>query len=58
MAGESDLGEAMVRAGQAIIYGRGRQYVDAEHEARKSRRGLWAGEFDQPATWRQRNAIR
>jgi endonuclease YncB( thermonuclease family) len=57
-AGESDLGEAMVSAGHAISYGRGRRYVDAEREAREARRGLWAGQFEQPATWRQRNATR
>jgi endonuclease YncB( thermonuclease family) len=55
-----DLGEAMVRAGHALDYtrhSRGR-YAAAEREAREARRGLWAGTFEPPATWRQHNATR
>ncbi|MBX9778128.1 MAG: thermonuclease family protein [Xanthobacteraceae bacterium] len=50
-----DLGETMVRAGHALDYARhsrGR-YAGAEREARAARRGLWAGTFEAPATWRQ-----
>jgi endonuclease YncB( thermonuclease family) len=53
-AGGRDLSEAMVRAGHALElrqYSRGR-YADAEREARNARRGLWAGDFVQPADWR------
>jgi endonuclease YncB( thermonuclease family) len=53
-----DLSEAMVRAGHAIElrqHSRGR-YSDAEREARAARRGLWAGEFERPAQWRERHA--
>ncbi len=49
-----DLGDLMVRAGQAIElaqYSHGR-YAAAEREARDARRGLWAGTFEYPAAWR------
>ena len=51
-----DLGETMVRSGHAIElpqHSRGR-YAAAEREARDAKRGLWAGSFEQPATWRRR----
>lgn len=54
VAGSTDLGEAMVRAGWAIDYiqfSRG-AYASAEAEARRARRGLWAGRFEAPSTWR------
>ena len=53
-AGGRDLSEAMVRSGHALElrqYSRGR-YADAENEARNARRGLWAGDFEQPSQWR------
>ncbi len=50
--GELDLAAAMVRGGYAIAYG---AYDADEREARDARRGLWAGEFDRPATWRARH---
>ena len=52
--GSTDLGEAMVRAGWAVDYvqfSRG-AYASAEAEARRARRGLWAGRFETPSTWR------
>ena len=55
-----DLGDAMVRGGHALDYrrhSRGR-YAAAERAAREARRGLWAGTFETPATWRQQNATR
>src|SRR5262245_18842750 len=58
--GDDDLGEIMVRGGHALDYARhsrGR-YASAEREAREARRGLWAGTFETPATWRQQNAKR
>jgi endonuclease YncB( thermonuclease family) len=50
-----DLGEAMVRAGWALDYGRysGGAYRDAEAEARREKRGMWAGEFIPPWEWRR-----
>ncbi len=56
-AGGRDLSEAMVREGYAVElprHSRGR-YRAAEREARDGRRGLWAGTFERPADWRQRN---
>ena len=53
--GGRDLSEAMVRSGHALElrqYSRGR-YADAEREARNARRGLWAGDFEQPSQWRR-----
>lgn len=52
--GSTDLGEAMVRGGWAVDYvqfSRG-AYASAEAEARRTRRGLWAGRFETPSTWR------
>ena len=60
LADDLDLGEAMVRGGHALDYprhSRGR-YAAAELEARDARRGMWAGTFERPATWRQQNAKR
>jgi endonuclease YncB( thermonuclease family) len=54
LAGSTDLGEAMVQAGWAIDYvqfSRG-AYASAEAEARRARRGLWAGRFETPSLWR------
>jgi len=59
-AGDLDLGDVMVRGGHALDYARhsrGR-YAGAEREARDARRGMWAGTFERPATWRQQNAKR
>ena len=52
-----DLSEAMVRSGHALElrqHSRGR-YAAAEREARSAKRGLWAGDFEQPGEWRRRN---
>jgi len=52
-AGIADIGEAMVRDGHALNYGRYTSgYAGAEREARVARRGLWQGEFDNPEDWR------
>jgi endonuclease YncB( thermonuclease family) len=59
-----DLGEALVRAGLAVAYGRYLDYrngqprpykadmLAAEAEARAAKRGLWAGAFEMPWDWR------
>lgn len=50
-----DLSEELVRSGHALElanFSRGR-YSAAEREAREARRGLWAGNFEQPAEWRR-----
>jgi endonuclease YncB( thermonuclease family) len=52
--GGRDLGEALVRAGLATAYrGRGHvRYREAEDEARREKRGIWAGTFEHPRDWR------
>ncbi|WEX07245.1 thermonuclease family protein [Chelativorans sp. AA-79] len=50
-AGGRDVGKAMVEAGWAVSYG---DYAGAEAEARGTRKGLWAGDFDAPQDWRRR----
>jgi endonuclease YncB( thermonuclease family) len=51
--GPTDLGAAMVKAGLALSY---RQYsidyVDEEDDARRAKRGMWAGEFIRPWDYR------
>ena len=52
--GSTDLGAALVRAGWAVDYrafSRG-AYGSAEADARQTRRGLWAGRFETPSSWR------
>ena len=45
--------EMMVRAGWALANrSHTNDYVPAEDEARKEKRGLWAGEFVNPSEWR------
>ncbi|MPZ38263.1 MAG: thermonuclease family protein [Rhizobiales bacterium] len=48
-----DLAETMVRGGYAVDYFSRGRYEDAEREARNARRGLWAGEFQAPSSWRR-----
>lgn len=50
--GDLDLGAHMVRIGYAVAYG---AYEAEEREAREAGRGMWSGQFDDPATWRSRN---
>jgi endonuclease YncB( thermonuclease family) len=48
-----DIGRRLVSAGWALAYRRySTDYVDAEDEARKARRGLWRGTFVKPWQWR------
>lgn len=51
--GGEDLGAWLVGQGLAIAYRRyGRDYVEAETDAREARRGMWAGDFEMPWDWR------
>lgn len=53
--GGEDLNAWMVRSGWALAYRRyGRDYIRAEAEAQRNRRGLWSGEFIAPWDWRRR----
>jgi endonuclease YncB( thermonuclease family) len=48
-----DIGRRLVLAGWALAYRQNStDYVDAEAEARKARRGLWRGTFAKPWEWR------
>lgn len=52
--GTVDINREMVRRGWAVEYKKysdGR-YAHDEAEATAAKRGLWAGRFDEPATWR------
>jgi endonuclease YncB( thermonuclease family) len=51
--GGVDIGRRLVSAGWALAYRRySTDYVDAEDEARKARRGMWRGKFVKPWQWR------
>ena len=53
-AGNVDLAAAMVNAGFAVAYRRySNDYVDEESAARSAKRGVWAGEFEQPEDFRR-----
>lgn len=50
-----DIGREMVKAGWAIDYkhfSKGK-YSAEERDARENRRGIWAGEFENPYNWRK-----
>lgn len=49
-AGDVDLNRRLVEEGWAVAYG---DYGDAESAARVAGKGIWAGEFDRPRTWRE-----
>jgi endonuclease YncB( thermonuclease family) len=51
-----DVGAWMVGEGLALAYTRySTRYAGLEAAARRERRGLWAGRFEDPAEWRRRN---
>ena len=50
--GSTNLNREMVASGMALAYG---NYQSEESEARRSRRGLWSGEFERPRDWRGHN---
>ena len=55
-AGSTDLGAEQVRQGWAVAYRRySRAYVAQEDQARRARRGIWAGTFQMPWDWRRQN---
>lgn len=53
-AGGRDLNAGMVSSGLAVAYG---GYLREQGEAKARRRGLWAGEFEQPRDWRHERGI-
>ena len=49
-----DIAEAVVRAGWALAYLRYAQdYIEAEKQAERARRGIWQGSFTRPEIWRR-----
>jgi endonuclease YncB( thermonuclease family) len=53
-----DIGGAMVESGWSIADVRySEQYVETEDAAHAAKLGLWAGAFDDPTEWRQKNKI-
>jgi endonuclease YncB( thermonuclease family) len=48
-----DVAAILVREGLAFAYGRDRQYLPLENEAKEARRGAWAGHFVRPQYFRQ-----
>ena len=54
--GAVDLGREQVRQGWAVAYRRySRDYAAEEDGARRTARGIWAGEFLMPWDWRRQN---
>ena len=52
--GGPTLNDAMVRRGWALAYRRySGDFIAAEEEAQRARRGMWAGTFKSPAEWRR-----
>jgi endonuclease YncB( thermonuclease family) len=47
-----DVGATLVHEGLAFAYGRDRQYLPLENEAKAARRGAWAGQFVRPQYFR------
>jgi endonuclease YncB( thermonuclease family) len=52
-AGGQDVGATLVREGLAFAYGRGSHYLPIEAEAKRERRGAWAGNFVRPQYFHQ-----
>lgn len=50
--GETDLNGWMVQQGWALAYG---DYDREETDARRNSRGMWAGRFEKPSSWRKEN---
>jgi endonuclease YncB( thermonuclease family) len=53
--GDLDLGKEMVRAGWAIS-ANGTEYRADQEEAWRTRAGVWAGTFQNPADWRREHS--
>jgi endonuclease YncB( thermonuclease family) len=54
--GALDINQEIVRLGWAIAYRKhSRSYVKAENEARLSKRGIWAWQFEAPESYRRKN---
>lgn len=58
-SGGVDIGEWMVRKGYAVDWPKYSAgfYAAAENEARRAKRGVWAGSFERPWDWRKRMTV-
>jgi endonuclease YncB( thermonuclease family) len=52
--GEIDINRWLVEQGWAVSFG---GYHGAERQARQAKRGIWAGDFEQPSDWRADNRM-
>ena len=52
--GKTDLNRWLVEQGWAVSFG---GYQGAERQARRNKRGIWAGEFQRPVEWREDNRL-
>jgi endonuclease YncB( thermonuclease family) len=52
-AGTTNINRALVTQGTAVRFGN--RYRREESEARRTRKGLWAGTFERPSDWRRKN---
>jgi endonuclease YncB( thermonuclease family) len=58
MSAGQDLNAEMVRLGWAVAYSRhSLSYVRLEAEARRAKRGIWAGSFEEPEAYRNRQRV-
>jgi endonuclease YncB( thermonuclease family) len=56
--GDLDINGEMVRLGWALAYSRhSTSYLRAEAEAKKAKRGIWAGTFEKPEDYRARQRL-
>ena len=56
--GELEINREMVRLGWAIAYSsHGTFYLGVEAEAKKAKRGIWAGSFERPEDYRLRQRL-
>ena len=56
--GELDINGEMVRLGWAVAYSRhSLSYVRVEAEAKRAKRGIWAGTFEKPEDYRARQRL-
>jgi endonuclease YncB( thermonuclease family) len=52
---DGDVGAALVQGGRAVSDGN--TYATEEATAREAKRGIWAGTFEAPSVWRERNGV-
>jgi endonuclease YncB( thermonuclease family) len=53
--GSEDLNDSMVRQGWALAYRQfSKDYVSAEAEAQREKRGIWKSRFEEPWKWRNK----